>query len=193
MNLKRQKTVVAGCLLCMAASSAGAQEFRQTEYGIQAESCGMVVDIRFYSPQIVRVLKYPKGESFAKDSYSVVKEPENVSFQLEEGQGQITLNTSFLEVALDLATGKVSYADSLHQSLLAEKDYGTQFTPVSYGDTQTYLVRQAFRLDKDEALYGLGQLQEGRLNQRNQAVLLRNVNSKICIPYVYSPKGYGLL
>lgn len=50
MNLKRQKTVVAGCLLCMAASSAGAQEFRQTEYGIQAESCGMVVDIRFYSP-----------------------------------------------------------------------------------------------------------------------------------------------
>ena len=193
MNLKRQKTVVAGCLFCMAATGALGQDFRKTGNGIQANVCDMVVDIRFYSPQIVRVLKYPKGGAIAKESYSVVKEPESVSYQLSESPQRIMLSTSSLEVALDLATGKVSYADSSHKSLLTEKDYGTQFTPVSYGDTQTYLVRQAFRLDKDEALYGLGQLQEGRLNQRNQAVQLRNVNSKICIPYVYSPKGYGLL
>lgn len=193
MNLKRQKTVVAGCLFCMAATGALGQDFRKTGNGIQANVCDMVVDIRFYSPQIVRVLKYPKGGAIAKESYSVVKEPERVSYQLSESPQRIMLSTSSLEVALDLATGKVSYADSSHKPLLTEKDYGTQFTPVSYGDTQTYLVRQAFRLDKDEALYGLGQLQEGRLNQRNQAVQLRNVNSKICIPYVYSPKGYGLL
>ena len=153
MNLKRQKTVVAGCLFCMAATGALGQDFRKTGNGIQANVCDMVVDIRFYSPQIVRVLKYPKGGAIAKESYSVVKEPESVSYQLSESPQRIMLSTSSLEVALDLATGKVSYADSSHKPLLTEKDYGTQFTPVSYGDTQTYLVRQAFRLDKDEALY----------------------------------------
>ena len=47
-------------------------------------------------------------------------------------------------------------------------------------------------LDRDEAIYGLGQLQQGKMNQRNQMVHLRNVNSTICIPYIQSIKGYSV-
>ena len=32
----------------------------------------------------------------------------------------------------------------------------------------SYNVRQAFLLDKDEVIYGLGQQQTGKVNQRNQ-------------------------
>ena len=63
-NLK--KIVVAGGLLCTVAASVWGQNLEKTEYGIQANVCDMVVDIRFYSPQIVRVLKYPKGGAIAR-------------------------------------------------------------------------------------------------------------------------------
>ena len=44
-NLK--KIVVAGGLLCTVAASVWGQNLEKTEYGIQANVCDMVVDIRF--------------------------------------------------------------------------------------------------------------------------------------------------
>ncbi|MCQ5178386.1 hypothetical protein NE693_17460, partial [Faecalibacterium prausnitzii] len=46
--------------------------------------------------------------------------------------------------------------------------------------------------DKDEVIYGLGQQQTGKVNQRNQKLFLRNKNMSICIPFIHSVKGYGL-
>lgn len=40
--------------------------------------------------------------------------------------------------------------------------------------------------------YGLGQHQAGKMNQRNQALLLRQENTEIAIPFFQSTKGYGL-
>ena len=67
--------------------------------------------------------------------------------------------------------------------LLKDKDYGTQFTPFDDAGTFSYNVRQAFLLDKDEVIYGLGQQQTGKVNQRNQKLFLRNKNMSICIPF----------
>lgn len=47
-------------------------------------------------------------------------------------------------------------------------------------------------LDKDEAIYGLGQQQNGKLNQRGQRIVLQNDNMRICIPFIQSIKGYGI-
>ena len=47
-------------------------------------------------------------------------------------------------------------------------------------------------LDSDEAIYGLGQHQQGKMNQRNQTLFLQQANTEICIPLVHSIKGYAL-
>jgi len=53
-------------------------------------------------------------------------------------------------------------------------------------------IVQSFILDEDEAIYGLGQHQNGDMNQRGRRMVLRQDNMEISIPYFASVKGYGL-
>ncbi len=168
------------------------QKYQKTNNGIKANVCAIDVEVQFYSPGIVRVIKSPEGENFSKKSFSVIKSPEETSFTVQEKGNSVVLKSQKVEVNLNLKTGKISYTDIKGTPLLTEKDYGVQFTPVEYGKEKTYLVRQAFMLEKDEPIYGLGQLQKGKMNQRNQKVHLQQVNSSICIPYIQSVKGYAV-
>ncbi len=54
--------------------------------------------------------------------------------------------------------------------------------------TRLYLEWQ-----EDEALYGLGQHEEGFLNLRGQTVYLHQANRKIAVPVLVSNLGYGIL
>ena len=51
----------------------------------------------------------------------------------------------------------------------------------------------AFRSDRDERLYGLGQFQDGYSNVRGLSRRLTQVNTQISIPMLLSSKGYGVL
>ena len=53
------------------------------------------------------------------------------------------------------------------EELLSEKESGATFTDFDDAGTKTYTVNQSFTLDKDEAIYGLGQQQRGNLSLRN--------------------------
>lgn len=53
-------------------------------------------------------------------------------------------------------------------------------------------ISQSFILDEDEVIYGLGQHQNGKMNQRGQRLVLEQNNMEIAIPYFTSVKGYGV-
>ena len=53
-------------------------------------------------------------------------------------------------------------------------------------------ITQSFILDEDEHIYGLGQHQNGKMNQRGQRLVLEQNNMEIAIPYFISEKGYGV-
>lgn len=170
-----------------------AQNYQKTVSGIHATVQGMEVELSFYSPSIVRVLKYPLSNAPHKESLSVIKDRESVSFDiLQESTGDIVLSTSDLKVQYNLKTGKVAFFSNEDKPLLTEKDYGTQFTPRKDAKEYSYEVRQAFMLDAEEPIYGLGQQQDGLMNQRNQKLFLRQQNTRICIPFFQSVKGYGV-
>ncbi|MDD4654233.1 MAG: glycoside hydrolase family 31 protein [Bacteroidales bacterium] len=57
---------------------------------------------------------------------------------------------------------------------------------------KTNEITQSFILDQDEIIYGLGQHQSGKMNQRGQRLILEQNNMEIAIPYFTSVKGYGL-
>ena len=57
---------------------------------------------------------------------------------------------------------------------------------------KTYSVYQSFVLDKDEAIYGLGQQQQGKMVQRNLKLNMVQGNTDDYIPFFQSVKGYGL-
>jgi len=188
------KKVQAYFLLCclFASTQLIAQSYQKTNLGIKTTTQSMTVEIQFYSPTIVRVLRLPEGVVSTKTSLTVIKLPEKTDLKIADDGKIVTINSNSIKLSYDLTTGKVNYSDLKGNALFSEKDYGTQFTPTLDVKKESFIARQAFLLDKDEAIYGLGQQQNGKLNQRGQRVTLKNENMKVGIPFFQSIKGYGI-
>lgn len=168
------------------------QGYQRTDLGIKITIDQIDVELQFYSPQIVRVLKSPAGTSFETGSFSVVKKPEKTDLKISEKGDIIVLSAPEVTAHLNKSTGKISFLSSSGQPLLSEKDYGTQFTSFKDADEESYIVRQAFKLDKDEVIYGLGQFQDGKMVQRNEKLFLLQDILITAIPFFQSVKGYGI-
>lgn len=188
----KSKLALLPLLFATIASNLFAQSYQRTSQGVKANTQSMDVEVQFYSPQIVRVLKQPEGTVLKKESLSVIKKPQQTQVDISDQNGTVTLKSSAVMVKLDLKTGSVSFAAISGTPLFTEKAYGAQFTAVKDAGNASFDVRQAYLLDKDEVIYGLGQQQNGRLNQRGQKVYLRNENTRVCIPFFQSVKGYGV-
>ncbi|GAB3903032.1 glycoside hydrolase family 31 protein [Mucilaginibacter boryungensis] len=189
-----KKTLYLSVVLFIAYTSiAFSQSYQRLGQGVKTITQSIAIEVQFYSPQIVRVLKQPQGNVLKKESLAVIKKPQQTQVDISAQHDTVTLKSSAVEVKLNLKTGGVSFVSAVSGvPLFTEKDYGTQFTHVKDGNEASFDVRQAFILDKDEVIYGLGQQPNGKLNQRGQKVYLRNENTRVCIPFFQSVKGYGI-
>ena len=178
----------------VAAASMQAQTLEKTTGGIKFSTAQPVLngEVTFYSPSIVRVVKYPSAEMPPKKSYPVILTPGRVDITYRETGDEVVMQSACMSVTLNVRTGQVTYCDLKRNRLLAEKPYGTNFLPRKDVEKDSYTVSQTFMLHPDEVIYGLGQRQTGVMNHRNQQIELRNVNTNICIPYFTSEKGYGV-
>ena len=169
-----------------------AQQFIQTDLGGKATVDSIQIEIQFFSKDIIRIIKFPEEKQAESHSFSVIKSPEKTSIKVRQKNHFVSLKSSEVTVILDLKTGKVNFQTDDGTLLLAEKDGGTNFSITKYPSGETYRVRQSFVLNQDEKLYGLGQIQNGKLIQRNENIRLNQENMKIAIPFFQSNKGYGL-
>ena len=188
---KRNLIVLAALASCVAT---WAQTYEKTENGVKFQTASPVLngEVTFYAPSIVRVVKYPSAEMPEKKSYPIIKTPEKVDITYTQHGNEVRMATSNMTVTLDIANGKVVYTDSKGNTLLQEKEMGTNFVPRRDVTKDAYTVSQSFILQPEEAIYGLGQRQSGAMNHRNQQIHLSNGNTNICIPYFTSEKGYGV-
>ena len=60
-------------------------------------------------------------------------------------------------------------------------------------DRKLYRTRLYLDWQEDEAIYGLGQHEEGNLDHRGTTVYMHQANLKIAIPFLLSSLGYGIL
>ena len=166
-------------LLCFAflLASCGTKNYEKTSYGIKTEN----IELQFFADDVVRVLKTSQDAETA-NSFSVTQTSVKTNFSVTEKGDILIVKTSALQIDLDLYSGGIAFFDAKGNTLLI--------------DNQTNIasakVKQVFKLDEDEAIFGLGQIQNGKLNQRGEKIFLRQENMKICIPFIQSSKGYGL-
>lgn len=125
-----------------------AAPFSRTDKGIKATVNGVDVNVEFYSGKIVRVVKSPAGSDFTKNSLSVIKTPEKVTFSASEAGGLVTVKTTDVTVQLDTRSGRVTFLSPDGSLLLREKEYGVQFVPMTY--TSREFVKDAL----DAGAYG---------------------------------------
>lgn len=180
-------------LLCVViVIQATAQDFQKTNTGVTTTVNGIDIEIQFYTASAVRILKAPHDKSFKKESLSVIKKPEKINFSVKQAGDILQLQTQSLQVKLNTKKGMVAFYSLKGTPLLNEKETSTSFTPFDDAGNATYTVSQSFVLEKDEAIYGLGQLQNGKISQRNQTVKMIQGNTQDYIPFIHSAKGYGV-
>ncbi|MDQ0641081.1 alpha-D-xyloside xylohydrolase [Pedobacter sp. W3I1] len=169
-----------------------AQPIQKTVQGLKFATRQMDISIEFYSENTVRVYKTPTGKPYLKTSLSVVSVPKKVSLKYaKKGQNQV-VKSSKIQVEVNVETGGVYFYDTSGKELLQDKDGGTLFSPVNDAGTPSFKVRNAFSLDKDEAIYGVGQIMDNKFNRRNSSHLMKNENMSTYSPYFLSVKGYAV-
>ncbi len=188
-----KKSIFVLCGLTCAASLT-AQEVERTASGAvnYVRTQDLTEEVRFYAPDIVRIVKYPSRTLPEKKSYPVVKAPETVEIGYSEQGNLLSMATARMEVVMDKLSGKITFKDTQGNLLVQEKEFGANFVPRKDGPHDSYRVCQRFMLQPDEAVFGLGQQQTGKMDQRGQELMLRNENTRVCIPYIASEKGYGI-
>ena len=169
-----------------------AQSYSKTDLGIKTTVNSTAVEIQFYGPATVRVLKSPVGKTFTKESLSVVKKPETTKLAISQKGDVISLKSNKLKVDVDVKSGIITYFTPAGIQLLSEKEAGATFNDFNDAGSKTYTVNQSFTLDKDEAIYGLGQQQRGKLSLRHAKINMVQGNTDDYVPFLVSTKGYGL-
>ena len=134
--------------------------------------------IEFFTPSIVHVVK---GD--ATKSLVVIAKPDDVKVT-KKGN---TWKTSELTVKLEPQTQTLVFMTNKGKVLLKEK--GMSLIRKNTGEFE---VSQSFFLDKDEAIYGLGTIQNGKMNRRGEKKRMEQTNLEDFQNVLQSIKGWGL-
>ncbi len=178
-------------LLCLI-SIDNAQTYKKTELGVKIVIDSFEIEIRFYSPSIVRILKSPVSKEFIKESLSVIKSPQKTEFDVKQERDELLLESKTLQVNINLKSGKIIFTTPKKEILLQEKEHSAEFTDFNDAGINTFSIAQSYLLDYDEAIYGLGFQQQGKMIQRNVKLNMIQGNTDTYIPFFQSIKGYGL-
>ena len=181
--------------LCFMSAFAWSQKYSQTETGIKASISDKQydVEVQWFNPNSLRVLKTPAGKTVEKNSISVIAKPEKSGIKISTSDnGDIVMKSNSLIVTLNQKNGTMTYAKADGTILLKELENNKAFTPFNDAGKSTYTVYQGFQTEKEEGLYGLGQLQNGQMMQRNMTKELIQGNIEDVSPIFQSTKGYGV-
>ena len=128
------------------------------------------VKIEFITPSIVHVVKGQPTKTLV-----VTAKPEQVSV-VKKGN---TTSSKELTVKQD-AQGNLTFLTAKGKVLLKEKSCDVKE------------ARQTFTLDKDEAIYGLGTIQNGKMNRRGEKKRMEQSNLEDFQNVLQSIKGWGI-
>ena len=149
-------------------------------------------EITFYTPSTVRVVKAAPSPGQGHNLSLVVKaSPENVKLKVRTSGSTTTYTSTSLIVTVDSKTGKVTFADRKGNILL--KEGTTRFKQIDNGpDAGSFIISQGFVLDNEEPVYGLGLLQNSKMNLRGEHRHMVQSNLEDYAHFFQSQKGYGV-
>ncbi|WP_415327902.1 TIM-barrel domain-containing protein [Chryseobacterium sp. MMS23-Vi53] len=191
MNFNKKKIKAIIVTIVVTSGNINAQSYQKTDSGLKfSADNNMNVEVKFYGENTIRIIKYPVGKSFVKNSLSVIKQEQKTKFSVSENNHIILLKTNDLNIFIDAKNGTITYKSSSGKELL--KETGSDFKPFNDAGNPTYSVTQSFQLEREEPIYGLGILQNGKMSQRNTDVKMIQNNTWDFVPFFQSVKGYGV-
>ncbi len=149
--------------------------------------------VSFYSSNIVRVTKWAATAAEPQTKSLVVTMQPQASLKVDKKTAgkNITMSAGKLSVVIDGRTGNIRFA---HAGKVLLREEAHAFEMRTEGpDKGAYRVTQTYLLDKDEPIYGLGTLQDGKLNRRGtERKFLEQSNLEDFQYVIQSLKGWGI-
>lgn len=194
--LSRLELVCSFLLVLLACGAKGAQcqahGVERTESGMVVHFPNGVVRIEMCSDSVIHIVAGRNAAPTSTPVPTVVQPCSHATYTTSSDKSHLYLRTERLQVEVNRNTGSVRFLSAGGHPLLSERPDGRTL-PSSESISSTGDVSQEFLLDPGEALYGLGQHQEGFFNVRGIPVQLLQANTNIAIPFLISTNGYGLL
>ncbi len=144
---------------------------------------------------IIRVRYTPNDSLSGRESLVVINRAvEDVDWSVKEDGADIILFTGRVQVSVNRDTGALTFLDCEGKAILSEpRQGGRSAKRARVMGEEVLQVRQEFDFKAREALYGLGQFQDGHMNCRGKRILLVQSNTVAVNPFLVSTRGYGIL
>ncbi len=173
---------------------ANAFDYAKLQNGIQIRVAGVVKNVLFYGPDIVRVNTSLGQPHTDQPSLVVVLDPPLTHLKLNDTNASLEVASDSLRVVADKKTGALTFLRPDGNVITRERNNRpAEIKELTISDAPTYEVKQTFTLTPDESLYGLGQYNDRYMDYRGQKVLMVQTNIGIVVPFLLSTNRYGIL
>ena len=152
-----------------------AQDVVKEKSSITYNTGSSFIKLQACTDKVIRVMVSPT-EEMEKESLVVIDNPgESTSYTVTEDDRYISFKTSQVTARIDKENSSVSFFDTNDNLILKGDKFSFKRDSNKY--EHFYNVEQRFKLSPVEAIYGLGQYQEGVMNFRNHDVTLFQVGN----------------
>lgn len=178
------------------------KDLKRHEDGISIETDDGYLKLQILDSSIIRTVYSPEDSFSDPESLMVVpQETEDVEWELKESNKYHIVRTSSLKLKIDKETCAFVWEDSDGNLLVREPENGGKSIESNGKVTnimeeephETFSTKLELMFSEDEAIYGLGQHEEGTLNYRGETQYLYQHNMKASMPTIVSTGGYGIL
>jgi len=149
------------------------------------------VELKVVSNNIIKVLTSATRIIKPDTSFIIVASTAINTFSVNEDAATVSIITNSIKAVVAKSTGLVSFFTK--EGKPVTKESAKSLKSVQLEESASNAVMQQFSSPADEALYGLGQHQEGIMNYKNTNLVLYQNNTEVFIPYLVSNKNYGIL
>jgi alpha-D-xyloside xylohydrolase len=169
-----------------------AADFQKQADGVVLQLHDGSLRLQVMDANIIRVAFAKDPNFFTRKTIDVTAEPKKVSWKLATTPATLTLSTAKVTARVDRKTGQVSFFDAAGKPILAEAAQGRTIEPAEVQGENTFHVRQQWKANADESLYGLGMQQLGLVDIKGYDLELWQHNTNIVVPLLVSSRGYGI-
>ncbi|PZP42234.1 MAG: hypothetical protein DI598_17160, partial [Pseudopedobacter saltans] len=186
------KKIIAALFFCSVSITSAFAQVQTKKNGFVVSNDKLTTKVEFVTQDIIHVSKYPKGTDFKNlDIAIILHSDKTISIKTTNSKNIVQSNSSSYSISFDKSTNNLTISKG-GKIVLKEKPQSSILENVLDDGQASYKVSQSFAITKEEAIYGLGQHQNGIANMRNQRIYMQQKNMDIGIPYLQSTMNYGL-
>lgn len=154
-----------------------------------------ILRIQIISSNIIKISETKTKTFSEKKSLSILPVEHTYTKWIKEETNEfVKVVTDSIYLKVNKINGEISFFNPKEKIILRAAAIDTSnFQPAFVDHEHVFHIKKKFILNKEEALYGLGQFEDPVMNYRGHDILICQANRVSVNPFLVSTNGYGIL